>query len=197
MKMVLYHGTNQRFDRFDPNPAYRATHGASATSGIFLTTLPQIAEQYAACAFKALASDDHSAHEARIADLICKADRMSAAGRWDEHERLMIEAEEAEALVRDQTSGARVLEVEIETVNPLILEDVGRIDLHDMKILLDQAFENGHDAVVMENIWDPGRIEEVSERYDHVVVRDPDLIRILSVREIVMESEDDLSMAGP
>lgn len=111
-------------------------------------------------------------------------------GDYDAYERLILEAEEAEARARDDTSGARVLEVEVDVQNALVLPNVGRIDLHEMKTLLDAAFAKGHDAVIFEDIWDPGTLEEIAERYDHVVISDPALIRIVGFRDVSVEDED-------
>lgn len=187
--MRLFHGTNQHFEQFRRDVDLRSTHGASAESGVFLTTHPRVAEGYAKLAHQSLYPGDHAAVTKKIADLVEAADRCSKSGDYDAYERLILEAEEAEARARDDTSGARVLEVEVEVQNPLVLPNVGRMDLHEMKTLLDSAFAKGHDAVIFEYIWDPGTLEDISERYDHVVISDPALIRIVGFRDVSLEDE--------
>lgn len=191
--MILYHGTNQVFDTFSLNPSVRSSHGASASAGIFMTTLPAIAEQYARMAQRKLYPGNHDEHVRKVADLVARSQAAERRRDFDAAERLLEEAERLEAVGLDTTVGGRVLEIEIDPTNPLVIENAGRVDLHEMKEILDRAFEAGHDAVVFEDIWDPASLEEVSERYDHVIVRDAALIRILSVRELQATPEEEES----
>lgn len=187
--MILYHGTNQVFETFSLNPSVRSSHGASASAGIFMTTLPAIAEQYARMAQRKLYPGNHDEHVRKVADLVARSQAAERRRDFDASERLMEEAERLEAEGLDTTVGGRVLEIEIDPVNPMILENAGRMDLHEMKDVLERAFEAGHDAVIFEDIWDPASLEEVTEPYDHVIVRDPDMIRIIGVRELGEEQE--------
>lgn len=179
-----FHGTNQVFDKFRLDPANRATHGASAASGIFMTTLPQVAEQYARLAHGKLFAGDHEGHIRTVERLMVEANSAAARRDFREYERLMTEAEDMEVAARDSEVGPRVLELEVDAKKPMVVSKAGRMDLYDMRGILEYAFSEGHDAVIFEDIWDPANLDEVSERYDHVVVSDPDLIRIVSVREL-------------
>ena len=197
MKIIAYHGTNQDFETFSLNPPHRSTHGASADAGVFFTTLPAIAEQYAEMAHRKLVAGDHSGHEEKILKLVEDANRAAARKDFDGYERLMTEAEDLEVAARDSEEGRRVLEVEISAENPKTIPEAGRMDLHDMRALLNEAFASGHDAVIMRDIWDPAMLDEITEPYDHIVVRDPSAIRIVGVRFLEPGQPEEDGPQGP
>lgn len=196
MKITAYHGTNQTFEAFSLTPAVRSTHGASAASGIFFTSLHEVAAQYAHLAHGKLYAGDHESRIAMVAALVERSNRLSRAGRHDDSERLMEQAEQLETEARDEKHGARVITVEIDAARPLTIAEAGSIDLHKMRDVLEDAFTRGHDVVIFQNIWDPASIQEVSGPYDHIVIRDPSLARIVAVEELA-PAEPAPSPTGP
>ncbi|MFG6082121.1 hypothetical protein ACEUZ9_002764 [Paracoccus litorisediminis] len=181
----LYHGTNQHFTRFKHDIDTRATHGASADVGFFLTTSRELAGHYAHNAMKRLVAGDHAGHERKVADLVRRAELASRRRDHDLYEQLTTEAEDLEVAARDQTHGMRIYAVEVDARNPKTYPDVGQLDLHEMRRMLIDDFTAGHDAVIFENIWDPVSIEMAyPDACNHVVVQDSDLIRIVSFEDL-------------
>lgn len=178
---IFYHGTNQDFARFLRKPPNRSTHGASNGSGIFFTTSRIVSEQYAGLAQKMFYPDDHSGVEQRVERLVAAAERASRRRDYDAYERYTEEAGDLEAEMRQTPHGMRILQVSIDMENPMVCKDVGAIDLYEMTEILEAAERDGHDAVIFEDIIDSVSDVPSSEPYNHVVVFNPEICRILDV----------------
>lgn len=195
MRITAWHGTNQDFEAFSPSPPARATHGVSAPLGTFLTLRRDTAEQYARNASRRLHAGSHEGLRDRVADLVARAERASRRRDFDAGERLIAEAERLETESRADDS-CRLLRVSVDVENPLVIPDVGHIDLREMVLILERAWAEGRDAVILENVIDV--VTDVAPgRDDHVIVRDPAAIRIIGREELIAENEafpdDDVS----
>jgi hypothetical protein len=193
VRIEAWHGTNQEFDRFDPDRLGFANPNEASRAALFLAMRPETAWAYAESAARKLIPDQAS-HEARVADLLERAERASRRFDHDLSERLYLEAEEAEIrALQAEPAGARVLLCEVTLENPLEVDGTSRPVVTDLGAVLRAARAAGHDAVIIRDISDTpaGALNPD----DHIAVFDPALVRILEMRhapEPDLEPEPDL-----
>lgn len=175
-----WHGTNQEFDRFDPEKLGFANPNEASRAALFLAMREATAWAYAESAARKLIPDQAS-HEARVAALVDRAERASRRGDHDLSERLYLEAEGLETrALQAEPAGARVLLCEVMFETPLEVDGTSRAVVTDLGAVLRAARAAGHDGVVIHDIADTpaGAIEPD----DHVAVFDACRVRILEVR---------------
>jgi D-hexose-6-phosphate mutarotase len=193
IRIRAWHGTNQAFDRFDPEKMGLANPNDASRTALFLALREDTAWAYADSTARKLVPDQ-AAHEVRIAALIGRAERASRRGDHDLSERLYLEAEEMETCaLQAEPAGARVLLCEVALENPLQVDGTSRAVVTDLGAVLRAAHAAGHDAVIIRDISDTpaGALEPD----DHIAVFDPALVRILEMRhapEPDLEPEPDL-----
>jgi len=180
MRLLAWHGTNQAFDRFDPGMMGFANPNEASRAALFLAMREGTAWAYAQSAAHKLIPDQ-TAHEARVAALLERAERASRRGDHDLSERLYLEAEEAETrALQAEPAGARVLLCEVALENPLEVDGASRAVVTDLGAVLRAAREAGHDGVIIRDIADTPAGALSPD--DHIAVFDPGPVRILEVR---------------
>lgn len=180
MRLRAWHGTNQAFDRLDPDKMGLANPNDASRAALFLAMREGTAWAYAESAARKLVPDQ-AAHEARVADLLARAERASRRGDHDLSERLYLEAEELETgALQAEPAGARVLLCEVALENPLEVDGTSRAVVTDLGAVLQAAKDAGHDGVIIRDIADTPA--GAFEPDDHVAVFDPEAVRILEVR---------------
>lgn len=193
MRLTAWHGTNQAFDRFEPDKMGLANPNDASRAALFLAMREETAWAYAESAARKLVPDQ-AAHEARVAALLERSERASRRGDHDLSERLYIEAEEVETrALRADPAGARVLLCEVTLENPLEVDGGSRAVVTNLGGVLEAARAAGHDGVIIRGIADTPA--GAFDPDDHVAVFDPGSVRILEVRfqqEPDLEPEPDL-----
>jgi hypothetical protein len=180
MRLLAWHGTNQAFDRFDPDLLGFANPNEASRAALFLAMRPQTAWAYAESAARKLIPDQ-AAHEARLASLLERAERASRRGDHDLSEQLYLEAEVVETrALQAEPAGARVLLCELTLENPLEVDGTSRAVVTDLGAVLRAARGEGHDGVIIRDIADTPA--GAFEPDDHIAVFDPGAVRILEVR---------------
>lgn len=180
MRIRAWHGTNQEFDRFDPDRLGFANPNEASRAALFLAMRPETAWAYAESAARKLIPDQ-AAHQARVSSLLDRAERASRRGDHDLSERLYLEAEGLETrALQAAPAGARVLLCEVILENPLEVDGVSRAVVTDLGAVLWAARGAGHDGVIIRDIADTPA--GAFEPDDHVAVFAPDRVRILEVR---------------
>jgi hypothetical protein len=179
MRIRAWHGTNQEFDRFDPDRLGFANPNEASRAALFLAMRPQTAWAYAESAARKLIPDQ-AAHEARVASLLERAERASRRGDHDLSERLYLEAEEMETrALQADPAGARALLCEVVLENPLEVDGTSRAVVTDLGAVLRAAHAAGHDGVIIRDIADTPA--GAFHPDDHIAVFDPGRVRILEV----------------
>lgn len=180
MRLLAWHGTNQAFDRFDPDRLGFANPNEASRAALFLAMRPETAWAYAESAARKLIPDQ-AAHESRVAALLERAERASRRGDHDLSERLSLEAEEMETrALQAEPAGERVLLCEVVLENPLEVDGASRAVVTDLGAVLRAARGAGHDGVIIRDIADTPA--GAFEPDDHIAVFDPGTVRILEVR---------------
>jgi hypothetical protein len=180
LRLQAYHGTNQVFDRFDPDHLGLANPNGASRAAVFLAMREDTARDYALKAARTLVPDQR-AHEARVLDLLVRAEKAGARGLHALSEALYLAAEDAEAkALQAPLSGARILVCEVELHRPLRVETGGYVP--DLARILESARQSGHDGVILAGICDTP--SGLGGPDDHVAVFDPAAIRILEARPV-------------
>lgn len=179
MRLLAWHGTNQAFDRFDPGRFGFANPNEASRAALFLAMRPETAWAYAESAARKLIPDQ-AAHEARVAELLSRAERASRLGAHDLSERLYLEAEGLETrALQAEPAGARVLLCELTLETPLEVDGASRAVVTDLGAVLRAARGAGHDGVIIRDIADTPAGAFHSD--DHIAVFEPGRVRILEV----------------
>lgn len=179
MRIRAWHGTNQEFDRFDPDRLGFANPNEASRAALFLAMRPETAWAYAESAARKLIPDQ-AAHEARVGGLLERAERASRRGDHDLSERLHLEAEEIETrALQADPAGARALLCEVVLENPLEVDGTSHAVFRDLGAVLRAARDAGHDGVIIRDIADTPAGAFHSD--DHIAVFDPGRVRILEV----------------
>ncbi|MCW3784179.1 hypothetical protein [Defluviimonas salinarum] len=187
MRLALFHGTNQAFDRFDPAMLGLNTSNAASRAAFFFASDFEAARDYALFAARNLVPDQ-DAHEARVERLLRDADRAMRRGDNDRYERLILEAEALETrAMQADPAGARVLTCTVTLENPVEFDGSAREVVCDLGAVLTAARAAGHDGVILRGIHDTPTGQ--GPACDHVAVFDPARIEILEVLEIAEEAE--------
>jgi hypothetical protein len=182
MKTHLWHGTNQTFERFDPEMLGLNTSNNASRAAFFFAATPETAEDYARQAARKLVPG-HQEHEAKVADLLAAADRALAAGQHDAYEARILEAEELECRVMQaEPAGAKILRCEVTFSNPFEIDGCDYAVIRDLGSVLEDARDAGFDAVILRDISDTPSGEIPAD--DHVAVFDASQIEILEVHPL-------------
>lgn len=190
--MTVYHGTNQIFDVFDDGLKGLANPNTASLMGIFFAGRADTAWDYAEKAARTMVPD-HVAHQARVADLLARAERAGRRQQHDLSEVLYLEAEVLEtAALQAPPADARVLECEITLSNPVSIDGTSRHVTVDLGRVLEVARAAGHDGVILRGITDTPSGRGAPD--DHIVVFDPASITIRQVH-LAPEADRDLDMA--
>lgn len=161
---VLYHGTANDVQSFDPQKAGSSTRARSAKMGTWLTGSPRTAEGYADAASKT-----------PVRDLLEAAEKAERNRQWDVAEKLTRQAEELEAAGgRGQTIMPLYVRGKLKTVDM----DGVQYDPDDVNLskIAETAKREGFDGVRLTNFSDEAGYGQYNPT-THVLVFDPSNIR--------------------
>ena len=171
--LVLYHGTNQNIDQFDPKRGGTATgENAGATKGFFFTDNKDVAQQYADRAGRAVVPNVVE-HERETKRLQREVARLEAAahrtGNWDAYERAVEAWEDHEAKARNASDdeGKNIVHAHLSLQNPKIVDfGGGRLSMdRDLDSMIEEAKAAGHDGMILKNLEDSPQMGIVSNHY--------------------------------
>lgn len=171
--LVLYHGTNQNIDAFDPNRGGSATgENAGATKGFFFTDSKPVAQQYADRAGRAVFANvaDYERELDRLQREVSRHGALAAkTGKWDDYERAMEAWENHEASARNESedTGKNIVHAHLSLQNPMTVDfGGGRLTPErDLDSLIYQAKSKGHDGMILRNLEDSPEMGHVSNHY--------------------------------
>lgn len=167
---IFFHGTNQSFDSFEHLALGRNAASMSSVLGIWVSSCPHVAAEYADMAARNQVVDQLN-HEERISAMLKRIKIAEARGRWDEAERLTEEVEEMEyGAIRNEPQGQIVIPLYARANNPLTVH----CESQSLKIavcseIIEQAKSQGHDGVLFCDSND----SPTCKVSDHLVVFDP------------------------
>jgi hypothetical protein len=167
--LVLYHGTNQPIDAFDPSRGGSATgENAGATKGFFFTDSKDVAQQYADRAGRTLVPNV-AYHERESQRLKREVARHEASGDWDAYEKAMMawEDHEAKGINANDDEGKNIVHAHLSIQNPMVIDfGGGRLSAdRDLDSLIDDAKSKGHDGMILKNLEDSPQMGFVSNHY--------------------------------
>lgn len=172
--LVVFHGTNQPIEAFDPERRGASTVACSAKEGDFFTDNPEEASDYAGLAAERVIAGI-SAHERKTEDLMRRMDRAERQRKWDLHQQILEELEEHElGAMRQGPVGACVLPVWLSIQNPREVEVGGTITTGEVREHIRTAKAEGQDGLILWRIRDgigPGPLTT------HFVVFEPTQVK--------------------
>ena len=161
---TYYHGTNADFTKFSKQELGEATDAKDARMGFFFASNPAVASTYA---------DTSSGYSQGFVGALNKFTK----GKY---------AKVNEALLglvgRSATpTGGKVLPVYLRMENPLIVDHKGKAyNEAEYTAILERAYKNGNDGVVIKNTRDEGFVEGGDQTTDVSVVFDSDNIESIN-----------------
>jgi hypothetical protein len=178
-ELILWHGTNQEFDRFDNAMMGVHTYNSASHQAFFFAASPETARDYATSAAKNLIRNLRE-HEMELQYLLDEAEYATRNGDYKRYEELILQAEELEAdAVQAEPSGAVLLQCCVTFTNPLEVSGTSHDVVANLGGVLADAREAGFDAVILRNILDtPSGTGPID---DHVAVFEADQIEIIDV----------------
>ena len=168
----VYHGSGARFDTFKRQFLGTAAGGASAQEAFFFTDSMRTAKAYAV----------HAAEDVPIKELMRKAEAAEKRGDWDEHDRLITEAENlsygkdgAEATMRRRENATvyklhlrgRFMEFDAEGKSPQELSNAKAFKQFDgsLTAAIRKARLQGYDGVMFKNLDDAPNIDDPANHF--------------------------------
>jgi hypothetical protein len=176
MAHILWHGTNQNFDKFEMKALGLSTSNPASKAAFFFSSRPESAWDYACSAAKKLV-EDHYEHQAKVVELLYRAEKASQSRNFDLYETLIIEVEnlESEAL-QAPAKNMVILKCQVTLENPMEIAGQDRAAVVDLGGTLMRAKDNGHDGLILRDIHDTPSGLVLEE--DHFAVFDPEKIEI-------------------
>lgn len=176
--LIVYHGTNQTFDKFSKKRGGMSTgNNAGATKGFFFTSDRDEAHEYALNAGRHVVSNvaafEKEQERLRTAQerLEAIAQRTGANKDWDAFYAAYEawETFEIDATREDETVNAQVVAAYLSLQNPLEADFNGgqRSQYGTIDEVVATAIRQGHDGVIMRNINDRPKLMDttVSDHY--------------------------------
>ena len=171
--LVLYHGTNQNIDQFDPKRGGTATgENAGATKGFFFTDNKDVAQQYADRAGRAVIPNvvEHERETQRLQREVARLEAVAhRTGSWDAYERAVEAWEDHEAKARNASDdeGKNIVHAHLSLQNPKIVDfGGGRLSMdRDLDSMIEEAKAAGHDGMILKNLEDSPQMGIVSNHY--------------------------------
>ncbi|MGJ4857074.1 hypothetical protein ACN6KF_003058 [Labrys sp. La1] len=158
----VYHGTFNRFEKFDREKLGKETGAGSAREGFFFTENKDVAGGYA--------KDDPY----EVSPLLRTLNKLTLGGYKKLNEAV------TKMFGKSAITEGRVVTAHLDAKNPLVVEYGGReINEKEVADILRKAKEDGHDAVQFKQISDPGYTDASSAVADNWVVFSPDQIKIV------------------
>lgn len=153
--LVVFHGTNQPLDRFAMDRLGSSTSSVSSREGIWFTSSPDVAAEYADKASRHLIADA-VAHQATFDRLLKELTAAENRGDWDRADKLTADIERHDLdAINEGSTGQCILPVYLSVQKPFIVDVKG--DVHTTGLgaeIMCKARESGHDGVVFLNTAD-------------------------------------------
>lgn len=157
---TYYHGTNADFTKFSKQELGEATDAKDARMGFFFTSNPAVASTYA---------DTSSGYNQGFVGAFNKFTK----GKYAKVNEALIGLAGKSAI----PTGGKVLPVYLRMENPLIVDHKGKAyNEAEYTAILERAYKNGNDGVVIKNTRDEGFVEGGDQTTDVSVVFDSDNI---------------------
>ena len=157
---TYYHGTNADFTKFSKQELGEATDAKDARMGFFFTSNPAVASTYA---------DTSSGYNQGFVGAFNKFTK----GKYAKVNEALIGLAGKSAI----PTGGKVLPVYLRMENPLIVDHKGKAyNEAEYTAILERAYKNGNDGVVIKNTRDEGFVEGGDQTTDISVVFDSDNI---------------------
>ncbi len=174
--LVVYHGTNQTFDEFSKSRGGLSTGPqAGARHGFFFTSDPDEAQEYAEHAGRRVVANINTFEKEterlrREQERLEKvAERSGREEDWRAYEVAYQAWEDYEinATQEDPNTGVNVIAAHLILNNPLVVNFNGSIKSEHGVIedVVQKAVDDGHDGVIMRNIWDSPVGGRTSDHY--------------------------------
>lgn len=169
---VMYHGTTGELSKFDPTLYGSSTQAESARHGVWLTSSPDEAGEYA----------DLAAHNKIFTPIKEKMDLLEAQARtdpskWDEWERLQAQWEKLETI---QEKGQAIYPLKVRKGKYLEYDAKGNMwgDVEaDINKMINKAKSEGYDGFELKNIKDMPYSGSAGRPTTHKLIFDPKNIR--------------------
>lgn len=160
--LVVYHGTTQAFETFDPLKRGQQTEAKSARGAYWFTSDATNAQGYTELGSGRIAD----ALKARMDMAERKAQRTGNNSDWNKYHDLVVEYEAEvfnnEQNIRGANTGANIMPVFLSIRNPLIYDFKGSDYREETYAdLIKKAKVDGNDGVIFKNTYDPGSFEHV------------------------------------
>ena len=153
---TYYHGTNVDFTRFSKQELGEATGAKDAQMGFFFASNPTVASTYA---------DTSSAYTEGFVGAINKFTR----GAYKKVNEALLGTMGKTA----EVTGGRVMPVYLRMENPMVVDHKGKAyDEAEYTSILERAYKNGHDGVVIKNTRDEGFVDGGTQTTDISIVFD-------------------------
>lgn len=150
----VWHGTNQKFDKFDDRFLGLSTSNTASRSAFFFSERPETAWDYAESAARKIV-EDHEAHEKKVADLLQKMDAAMSNGDHLRYEAICLELEDLEGeAIAAPPAGHRILQCGLSVDAVFEIEASDRRVVTDLGHVLAEARQDGFDAVCLKDIED-------------------------------------------
>lgn len=175
--LVVYHGTNQPFERFSADRRGMHTQSSSSKMGYYFTDHPEVASNYATYAARKLVHDI-DAHEKKVEAFQRDIAAAERAGDWDRYEKLVSAYEDFDlGAIYGEPEGESLYPVYLRITNPLVVDNAQAVYVPDV---VAQARADGHDGVILRDIVDSpsGGIPST-----HYAVFSPDQVKSIYARE--------------
>jgi len=182
--LVVYHGTDSKFDTFDLSKLGFSTDSKSAKKGIFFTSDRDVAESYSKFSVQGAVIDRHI-------KLVYELER---AGKFDEASRLNEETERLEQTLLSEEAKGEIVESYISLKNPIIFnaKESRFNDIRDkLNDTLDTAKKSGNDGVIIKDLIDSADFYDniVS---DHFIVFNPNQIKSVDNKGTFSKTDDNI-----
>lgn len=153
--LVVYHGTNQPLDRFAMDRLGSSTSSVSSLEGIWFTSSPRVAAEYADKASRTLIADA-VAHQETFDRILKELTAAENRGDWARADKLtaQLESHDLDA-INEGSSGQCVLPVYLSIQNPFVIDVKGNAQTTGLGAeIMRKAKDSGHDGVVFLNTAD-------------------------------------------
>lgn len=151
---VVYHGTNQAFERFDASRLGQNTRAASSIA-FFFSESPSEAHEYANLAARTQLTN--AVHiETQVDEIRKQLEAAEKRQDWAAAEALYQRWEEVElAEINEPPYGQNIVPAFLSISRPKILDMKHSFDGHVVAQAIQQAMEEGFDGLKLENVFDP------------------------------------------
>lgn len=213
--LIVYHGTLNTFEDFDPARRGEATGAPSAREGFFFASNPTTALSYATGAVQKVrkASAAEAKAIARLKELTGEGAHRAAfnyrQGRYDSHPQARaikyavnlfsaaqnMRGEQADDYFADDSLAGEVKAVYLNLRNPLEVDQGGVRGDEPFSEIIARAKAAGHDGVIIRNTDDPGGVGDDGEGTDVFIAFDA--AQVVPAAPAALQARDETGRFAP